>query len=125
MKKSTLLYRLTIVIFFVFICATGFAQDVNSKEMLISVPYLTDKNAELIRQSLERTEGVGSIEACYDLHVVIIRYDSKSHTEESLLEYLRTIEMNSQLELLYSRDISAIRRSYKLISVTESTHRKQ
>ena len=114
-----------LVIFFVFISVTVFGQMNSSKEMLISVPYLTDKNAALIQQTLQQTQGVQAIEACYSLHVMVIRYDPQQNSEESLLEILRKAEINSTVELLFSRDIQKIRQTYSLTTIIDNFQRKQ
>ncbi|MBL0104649.1 MAG: hypothetical protein IPP51_13340 [Bacteroidetes bacterium] len=125
MKNNTYIKGLRLAIFFAFIYATVFSQTNSSKEMLISVPYLTDKNAVLIQESLKNTPGVQAIEACYPLHVMVIRYDSQKNSEETLLETLRKAEINSTVELLFSRDIQNIRHTYKLTTIVDNFQRKQ
>lgn len=90
-------------------------RDDNRKELLLSLPLMSDKTVDIIASSLRELDGVEQLEACYDLQVVIIAYDAdRIDSEERLLSIIRSLELNSPIELKYAKDIPLIRSAYEI-----------
>ena len=112
MKRSLTKLFISTFIASISFLSMSFIEDIPKKEMIISMPMLTDKNAEIVKTGLKNLNGIGDIEVCYQLNVVIISYDEKTETEEHILETIRKQEINSTVELLNSRDIPKIRSEF-------------
>ena len=124
MNSETGQIRSKLALIFIFIFATVFAQS-TSTEMLVSIPYLSDKNVSIISHSLKDSPGIEAIEACYEMNVLIVHYNPAQNNETSILETIRTAEINSNAELKFRTDIPAIRRNYKVESVSFTPYDKK
>lgn len=89
----------------------------DKKEMLVSLPYLSEKNASIIDRGLKSSAGIIGIQSCYDLKVMIISYDPKIVNEEIILQTMRSLEINSSVELMYHSDINKIRSTYAVTTI--------
>ena len=91
--------------------------DSHSKELLISLPYLSDKNATVINNGLKQLQGIISIEVCYELKLMIVTFDREIQNEENILNNIKSQEINSSIDQLKSDDINKIRMNYKIDSI--------
>lgn len=90
------------------------APAVSNQEVLLSIPYLTDKNATIINNGLRSTKGILSIQVCYELKVMIISYEENLITQESILKNIQSQEINSTVDILHTSDIPKIKSKYKI-----------
>lgn len=89
--------------------------DNTRKELLLSLPLMSDKSVDIMLSSLRDFAGVTKLEACYELQVVIIAYDAERiDSEERLLSIIRSLELNSPIELKNAADIPKIRSAYEI-----------
>lgn len=105
------------MVFAIFTFATPPLQstlDADKKEMLVSLPYLSDKNAAIIDRGLKSTVGIIGIQSCYELKVMIISYNPKLVDEVKIFQTMKSLEINSSIELMYHSDINKIRASYAI-----------
>lgn len=100
--------------------------DIVKKEMLLRLPLLAEKNAKIITDAIETLPGIMQIEACYELKVMIIGYDSEIiKNESSIMNILNQLRINTTIEKIYSSDIPHIKSNYKisnLKSIDNKTH---
>ena len=100
--------------------------DIVKKEILIRLPLLAEKNAKIITNAIETLPGIMQIEACYELKVMIIGYDSEIiKNESSIMNILNQLRINTTIEKIYSSDIPQIKSNYKisnLKSIDNKTH---
>ena len=100
--------------------------DIVKKEILIRLPLLAEKNAKIITEAIETLPGIMQIEACYELKVMIIGYDSELiKNETSIMNLLNQLRINTTIEKIYSSDIPQIKSNYKisnLKSIDNKTH---
>ena len=96
------------------------------KEILLRLPLLAEKNAKIITNAIETLPGIMQIEACYELKVMIIGYDSELiKNESSIMNILNQLRINTTIEKIYSSDIPQIKSNYKisnLKSIENKTH---
>ena len=96
------------------------------REILLRLPYLSEKNGKIITSALKELNGIHSLEACFELRVLIVSYDEELIKNDSIiLETINKQELNTTVDKIYSRDIPIIRRDYKitkLISIETKTH---
>ena len=96
------------------------------KEILLRLPFLSEKNGKIISNALEKVNGITSLEACYELRVLIIKYDSEIIKDDALIiEIINQQNLNTTVEKIYSRDIPIIKKNYKisnLITIENKTH---
>ena len=86
----------------------------STKEMLLSIPYLSDKNSTIIDDGLKSMKGILSIQVCYELKVMIISYEENSASQESILKNIQSQEINSTVDILHTSDIPKIKSKYKI-----------
>ena len=100
--------------------------DIVKKEILLRLPLLAEKNAKIITNAIETLPGIMQIEACYELKVMIIGYDSEIiKNESSIMNILNQLRINTTIEKIYSSDIPQIKSNYKisnLKSIDNKTH---
>ena len=100
--------------------------DIVKKEILLRLPLLAEKNAKIITDAIETLPGIMQIEACYELKVMIIGYDSEIiKNESSIMNILNQLRINTTIEKIYSSDIPQIKSNYKisnLKSIDNKTH---
>ena len=100
--------------------------DIVKKEILLRIPLLAEKNAKIITEAIETLPGIMQIEACYELKVMIIGYDSELiKNESSIMNILNQLRINTTIEKIYSSDIPQIKSNYKisnLKSIDNKTH---
>ena len=100
--------------------------DIVKKEILLRIPLLAEKNAKIITEAIETLPGIMQIEACYELKVMIIGYDSELiKNETSIMNLLNQLRINTTIEKIYSSDIPQIKSNYKisnLKSIDNKTH---
>ena len=100
--------------------------DIVKKEILLRLPLLAEKNAKIITNAIETLPGIMQIEACYELKVMIIGYDSELiKSESSIMNILNQLRINTTIEKIYSSDIPQIKSNYKisnLKSIDNKTH---
>ena len=100
--------------------------DIVKKEILLRLPLLAEKNAKIITDAIETLPGIMQIEACYQLKVMIIGYDSEIiKNESSIMNILNQLRINTTIEKIYSSDIPQIKSNYKisnLKSIDNKTH---
>ena len=100
--------------------------DIVKKEILLRLPLLAEKNAKIITNAIETLPGIMQIEACYELKVMIIGYDSELiKNESSIMNILNQLRINTTIEKIYSSDIPQIKSNYKisnLKSIENKTH---
>jgi hypothetical protein len=87
----------------------------NSKEILMRLPLLSAKNAEIITNALDTIKGVKKIEACYELKVLMIAFDNREiENENSLVDLINNLGINTVAEKIYESDIPLIKSKYKI-----------
>lgn len=89
----------------------------NRKELLVSMPFLSDKNAKIIDEGLKQLKGIISIQACYELNVMIIVFNSEIQNEENILNNMKSQEINSTVEQLHSSDVQNIKSKYEISTI--------
>jgi len=90
----------------------------NKKEILLRLPLLSDKNAQIISKALESVEGVEKIEACFELKVLMIEYDSEKIIMDSyLVELINDLKLNTVAEKIFESDIPIIKSNYKITKI--------
>lgn len=94
--------------------ATFPAPAVSNQEMLLTIPYLSDKNATIIDNGLKSIKGILSIQVCYELKVMIITYEENLVSQESILKNIQSQEINSTVDLLHTSDIPKIKSKYEI-----------
>ena len=121
--------RIFFLMLYLFMTSTVcFSSDNNivKKEILLRLPLLAEKNARIITNAIETLPGIKEIEACYELKVMIIAYDSEVIKDEStIMNILNQLVINTTIEKIYSSDIPKIKRNYKisnLRSIDNKTH---
>ena len=118
-------FLLLIALFFIghsFCFASTFEGE--KKEVLLRLPLLTDKNAQIILNSLDSVPGIKVVEACYELRVLIIGYDPDQIKDESFFATrINGLEINTVAEKIYSSDIPIIRNKYK-ITILRNTEKE-
>jgi hypothetical protein len=87
------------------------------KELLVSMPYLSDKNAIIIDKGLQQLPGIISIQVCYELKVMIVAFDANVQNEENIIINMRSQEINSPVEQLHSSDIQKIKSTYEINTI--------
>jgi hypothetical protein len=93
------------------------AADSQRKELLVSMPYLSDKNATIIDKGLQQLSGIISIQVCYELKVMIVAFDANVQNEDTILNNMRSQEINSPVEQLHSSDIQKIKSTYEINTI--------
>ena len=121
--------RIFFLMLYLFMTSTVcFSSDNNivKKEILLRLPLLAEKNARIITNAIETLPGIKEIEACYELKVMIIAYDSEVIKDESaIMNILNQLVINTTIEKIYSSDIPKIKSNYKisnLRSIDNKTH---
>ena len=124
MTKRTFFLMLTF--FLISTVCFSSVNDIVKKEILIRLPLLAEKNAKIITNAIETLPGIMQIEACYELKVMIIGYDSELiKNETSIMNLLNQLRINTTIEKIYSSDIPQIKSNYKisnLKSIDNKTH---
>lgn len=88
------------------------------KEILLRLPLLSEKNAQIISNALDTLSGMKEIEACYELRVLIIAYDNEKISDDSVvMNILNQLKINTTIEKIYSSDIPLIRSKYKITNL--------
>lgn len=96
-------------------CNAFINNDEEKDEILLRLPLLSAKNALLISNALDTLNGIQNIEACYPINAMIIGFDNdKIKNESIILNIINSLEINSTVEKVYSKDIPIIRRNYKI-----------
>ena len=90
------------------------APAVSNQEMLLSIPYLSDKNATIIDHGLKSMNGILSIQVCFELKVMIISFEESLITQESIFKNIQSQEINSTIDLLHASDIPQIKSKYEI-----------
>jgi copper chaperone CopZ len=86
-----------------------------TKEVLLRLPLISDKNAAAISDALAKIEGVSEVSANYELKVLIVTYDDAVINDENvLLNLIIENAGNTSVEKINSSDIKIIRRNYSL-----------
>lgn len=100
--------------------------DIVKKEILLRLPLLAEKNAKIITDAIETLPGILEIDACYELKVMIIGYDSEIIKDESsIINILNQLRINTTIEKIFSSDIPKIKTNYKisiLRTIDNKTH---
>jgi hypothetical protein len=84
-----------------------------TREMLVRLPLLSEKNAALISSALD-IPGVNDVSACYELKVMIVEYNDVVTNEQSLMNVITSNAGNTSAEKINSSDIWIIRDHYKI-----------
>lgn len=118
-KRLSLLFFLTLISGMSAVYAQNLKKDnvglVHEKELLLRMPLLSDKTAMIVESSLHNLTGIVRVEACYDPAVMIITYNpNKIADENKIVEFIRSQEINTNVEPLSTRDIPLIRKKYSL-----------
>ena len=121
--------RVFFLMLFLFMASTvcfSMEKEIIMKEILIRLPLLAEKNARIITNSIDTLPGIKEIDACYELKVMIITYDSEVIKDEySIMNILNQLIINTTIEKIYSSDIPKIKSNYKisnLRSIDNKTH---
>jgi hypothetical protein len=86
-----------------------------NNQMLLRIPLLSQKNAEIITTALDKIEGVNKIEACYELRVMMIEYDeNKMDKDVNLVDVINESGINTSAEKIFESDIPLIKAKYKV-----------
>src|SRR3954468_14510463 len=82
------------------------AMDESSKEILVRLPLLSEKNARIITDALDTIKGVEKIEACYELKVLMIAFNTKEiESDNYLVDLINDLKINTVAEKIYESDI--------------------
>ena len=83
--------------------------------MLLRLPLLSQKNAQIITTALDKIEGVEKIEACFELRVLMIEYnENKLDTDVNLVDVINDLGINTVAEKIFESDIPAIKAKYNI-----------
>lgn len=99
-------------------------KDLKNKELLLRMPLLSDKTAGIVENALRSMNGIQSVEACYEVGTMIVSYRPDIITDENtIVEKIRQLEINTSVEPLTTRDIPLIREKYNVIRLSSAIHK--
>lgn len=91
------------------------AEESVKREVLLRLPLLSEKNARIVTDALNSINGIEKIEACYELRVLMIAYDSEKLSKDiDLVGIINNLNINTVAEKIYESDIPIIKAKYKI-----------